>query len=260
MAYKLKKRLAHRANYGPKRVLSRIKYIVIHYTANDGDSDEGNTNFFQNNIKYASAHYFVDGDSITQSVPDDYIAYSVGGNKYADCNKTGGGKFYGQCTNTNSISIELCDEVRNGKSDFTTATIENAVELVKDLMKKYNVDISRVIRHFDVVGKLCPKPFVDDTTKWNKFKNMIIESGDLTMSQYEELKSLINTLTKKVETLEKSTEMVYNNIKEIPEWGRPTIQKLYDKGLYKGAGENALNLSENLLRTLVINDRAGLYD
>ena len=91
MAYVFKKRLAHKSNYGSRRALGSIKYIVIHYTANDGDSDEGNGNHFANHIVKASAHYFVDGDSITQSVPDDYIAWSVGGGKYADCNKTGGG-------------------------------------------------------------------------------------------------------------------------------------------------------------------------
>jgi hypothetical protein len=47
---------------------------------------------------------------------------------------------------------------------------------------------------------------------------------------------------------------------EVPEWGRPTIQKLLDKGLYKGTSDSDLNLPENFLRTLVINDRAGLYD
>lgn len=257
--YVFKKRIAHRSNYGSKRVLSKIKYIVIHYTSNDGDSDEGNGNYFSNHIVKASAHYFVDGDSITQSVPDDYIAYSVGGQKWNDCNKTGGGKFYGQCTNSNSISIELCDEVRNGISDFTPATIENVVELTKSLMKKYNIPINRVIRHFDVNGKYCPKPFMDNK-KWQDFKNLITESGELTMSQYEELKSLITTLTKKVESIEKSTEKVYNYIVELPDWGRPTIEKLIAKGLYKGESASNLNLPENLLRVLVINDRAGLYD
>ena len=60
--------------------------------------------------------------------------------------------------------------------------------------------------------------------------------------------------------VEKSMEKVYHYTKEVPEWGRPTIQKLLDKGLYKGASESDLNLPDNLLRTLVINDRAGLYD
>ena len=259
MSYTLKKRLSNRANYGSQRALSQIKYIVIHYTANDGDSDEGNGNYFANNIVKASAHYFVDGDSVTQSVPDDYVAWSVGGKKYNDCNKTGGGKLYGQCTNTNSISIEMCDEVRNGISDFSVATIENTIELTKTLMKKYNVDISRVIRHFDVVGKLCPKPYVDNA-KWQEFKNKITESEDLTMSQYEELKKAIETLSEKIESVEKSTEKVYHYTVDVPEWGRPTIQKLLDKGLYKGESESDLNLTESLLRTLVINDRAGLYD
>lgn len=259
MAYVLKNRLANRANYGSKRALSNIKYIVVHYTANDGDTDEGNGNYFANHIINASAHYFVDGDSITQSVPDNYIAYSVGGKKYADCNKTGGGKFYGQCTNANSISIELCDEVKNGKSDFTASTVDNAVELIKVLMKKYNIDINHVIRHFDVNGKPCPKPYVDNA-KWKEFKNIITENGGLTMAQYEELKNEITALRNIVETLEKSTEKVYNYTIDIPDWGRPTIQKLLDKGLYKGASESDLNLPENLLRTLVINDRAGLYD
>ena len=259
MAYVLKNRLANRANYGSKRVLSKIKYIVVHYTANDGDSDEGNGNYFANNIKGASAHYFADGDSITQSVPDNYIAYSVGGSKYTDCNKTGGGKLYGQCTNANSLSIELCDEVKNGISDFTQATIENAVELIREKMKEYNIDINHVIRHFDVTGKPCPKPYVDNA-KWQEFKNKITENGELTMSQYEELKKDITAILQVVETLEKSIDRVYHYTIDVPEWGRPTIQKLLDKGLYKGASESDLNLPESLLRTLVINDRAGLYD
>ena len=53
--------------------------------------------------------------------------------------------------------------------------------------------------------------------------------------------------------------MVYNFIDgNMPEWARPTIQKLVDKGCLKG-DENGLNLTDELLRILVINDRAGIY-
>ena len=253
MSYTFKKRLANRANYGSHRVLSKIKYIVIHYTANDGDSDEGNGNYFANNIVKASAHYFVDGDSVTQSVPDDYVAWSVGDKKYSNCNKTGGGKFYGQCNNTNSISIEMCDEVRNGKSDFSAATIENAIELTKILMKKYNVDISHVIRHFDVSGKPCPAPYIDNT-KWKEFKNMITESGDLTMSQYEELKKEIAELKVKNKTLESIVGSLYKTEEEIPDYYKTTIKPMIDKGVIKGTGNN-LNLPEIIARTLVIINR-----
>ena len=155
MSYKLKKKYANKNNYGAKRSTSNIKYIVIHYTANDGDTDEGNANYFASRIIKASAHYFVDDDSVTQSVPDNYVAWSVGGSKYSSCKTTGGGKYYTKCTNSNSISIELCDTKKDGKIYPTKKTIKNAIELTRKLMKKYNIPSTNVIRHFDVTGKTC---------------------------------------------------------------------------------------------------------
>ena len=156
MSYKLKKKYANKNNYGAKRSTSNIKYIVIHYTANDGDTDEANANYFASRVVKASAHYFVDDDSVTQSVPDNYVAWSVGGTKYSNCKTTGGGKYYAKCTNSNSISIELCDTKKDGKIYPTKKTIENAIELTRKLMKKYNIPSTNVIRHFDVTGKTCP--------------------------------------------------------------------------------------------------------
>ncbi len=156
MAYIYKKNIANRNNYGAYRSTSKIKYIVIHFTANDGDKDENNGKYFKNNIVRASAHYFVDSDSVTQSVPDNYIAWSVGDTRYSNYKETGGASYYGKCTNTNSISIELCDDVKNGKIYPSAKTIANAIELTEKLMKQYNVPKSRVIRHFDVSGKYCP--------------------------------------------------------------------------------------------------------
>ena len=108
---------------------------MIHYTANDGDSAKGNANYFKEHIVEASAHYFVDDSGVIQSVPDDSVAYSVGGKKYPSCSKTGGGKRYGSCTNRNSISIELCDTRKNGKYDFSEKTLENAAQLSRLLLK-----------------------------------------------------------------------------------------------------------------------------
>ena len=182
MAYELKKRLANKSNYGAKRSTDKIEYIVIHYTANDGDTDEGNGNYFENNIVKASAHYFVDDDSVTQSVPDNYIAYSVGGNKYADCKTTGGGKYHKKCTNANSLNIELCDDVKNGVVYPSAKTIENAVAFTKAKMKEYGIPTSNVIRHFDVNGKHCPAYWCgtpEKDAKWlSEFKNKLEVSVD----------------------------------------------------------------------------------
>lgn len=169
----IKTNLANKNNYGAARSTTNIKYIVIHYTGNDGDTDENNGKYFKNNIVKASSHYFVDSDSITQSVPDNYVAWAVGGNRYSDCSKTGGGKYYGKCTNSNSISIELCDDVQNGTVYPSEKTIQNSVELTKMLMNKYNIPQENVIRHFDVTGKKCPAYWVDDVKWKSEFWNKL---------------------------------------------------------------------------------------
>ena len=168
----IKIKTANENNFGGLRITADIKYIVIHYTANDGDTDEGNGNYFANNVVGASAHYFVDDDSITQAVPDNRVAWSVGGNKYPN---TKGATYYGKCTNNNSISVELCDTKKNGVYDFTEATLKNAADLVMLLMKKYSVPIERVVRHYDVTGKICPKPFVENEKAWKEFKERLTE-------------------------------------------------------------------------------------
>lgn len=169
MSYIFKTNIANKSNYGGKRNTGNIKYLVYHYTGNDGDTDEGNGKHFHNHIVKASAHYFVDDDSVTQSVPDNYIAYSVGGKCQSKHHP-----LYNICKNANSISIEMCDCFKNGTVEITDKTLENAIELGKMLMKKYNISIDRVIRHYDVNGKACPNcnNFLNDNA-WNAFKSRL---------------------------------------------------------------------------------------
>lgn len=61
--------------------INRIKYIVIHFTANNGDTALGNTNYFKE-YRGSSAHYFVDENSVYQSIEDKNIAWHCGANKY----------------------------------------------------------------------------------------------------------------------------------------------------------------------------------
>ena len=157
----IKTNLANKANYGRSRDTSSIKYIVVHYTGNDGDTDENNGKYFKNNVTKTSAHYFVDDDSVTQSVPDNYIAYH--------CGTTGKYK-HSSCRNSNSIGVEICDDVKNGTVYPSAATIANAVELVKHLMDKYKVPAANVIRHYDVTGKLCPAYWCGTAAKNEKWK------------------------------------------------------------------------------------------
>lgn len=138
---------------------NNIKYIVIHDTGNTTDSDEGNANYFCTGSRGASAHYFVDSDSITQIVKDTDCSWHCG---------DGNGK-YG-ITNRNSIGIELCRV--NNKVEYQTKL--NAIELIRSLMAKYNVPIDRVVRHYDASRKCCPSSMsANNWAEWYEFKNMI---------------------------------------------------------------------------------------
>lgn len=234
----IKIKTAHRENYGCLRSTSKIKWIVIHYTGNDGDSDESNGRYFVNNIPKASAHYFVDDDSITQSVPDNYVAYSVGGNKYSDCSKTGGGKFYGKCVNTNSISIELCDDVKNGVIYPSEKTIQNALELTQMLMQKYNIPKSHIIRHFDVTGKKCPVYWVDHV-KWEKEFISKVED-DMTKEE----------VIKIIQEYEAEKEK-----KSVDSWAKSAWDKVKKKGVMDGTKPKSPVTREQIAAIL---DRLGL--
>ena len=172
MSYTIKEQLANSGNYGGSRNASQIRYLVYHYTGNDGDRAANNAKYFQNNIVKASAHYFVDDTTVWRSVPDLKVAWSVGGSKYANADKTGGGTMYGVITNTNSLSIEMCDTIRNGVYQASEATLANAAALGRALMEKYGIPIENVYRHFDVTGKHCPSYLVS-AQKWAEFKKRL---------------------------------------------------------------------------------------
>lgn len=158
--------------------LSRIKYIVVHYTGNNGDTALANTNYFKA-YRGASAHYFVDETSVYQSIEDKNVAWHCGANSYK----------HPYCRNSNSIGVELCSYITDDKYAFKPKTVDNAVWLVKELMAKYNVPITNVLRHYDVTGKICPEPYVRDGKLWNDFKHRLTEEDN---EMIEKIKVKIN--------------------------------------------------------------------
>lgn len=143
----------------------QIKYIAIHYTA--GSTSQNGAAMNTRNVflkREASADFVVDDGSIVQINPDlkNYYCWSVGDRKNST---SGGGKLYGVATNRNTVSIEICSNLKKGFTAstpnhagwyYTDASLENARKLVKYLMAKYNIPKSNVVRHYDVSGKLCP--------------------------------------------------------------------------------------------------------
>lgn len=213
----LETRIINADNYSIGRSKS-IQYIVIHYTANDGDTAIGNANYFSSPNRNASAHYFVDETRIVQAVKDTDTAWHCG---------TSGKYYHLTCRNNNSLGVELCSRKQQGTNSyyFKEETISNAVELVRFLMEKYNISIENIVRHYDVTHKICPEPFVSTPANWEKFKERLI--GE-----------------------EENMEKRFQTVAELPEWAKPQIQKLIKEG--KISDGNNLNLSMDMVRTLVI--------
>ena len=58
---------------------------------------------------------------------------------------------------------------------------------------------------------------------------------------------------------EEETEMRYNTVEDCPVWARETVRKLMRKGYLSGDGQG-LDLSHDMVRLLVIHDRAGVFE
>lgn len=148
----------------------------------------------------ASAHYALDeGDTIYRCVRDKDIAWHCGANKYK----------HPECRNSNSIGIEARPSKINRKrvmaSDtdwyFEPKVVDNLVWLTKKLMAQYNIPADHVIRHYDVTGKLCPRPWccadmnvyykTSGDAQWEEFKKRISdgkeEDEDMTLDTFKEL-------------------------------------------------------------------------
>lgn len=142
-----------------------VQYIAIHYTA--GASSRKGMAMATRNVflsRAASADFVVDDETVVQINPDiqNYYCWSVGDAK----NKwSRGGRLYGMATNRNTVSIEICSNLKVGASAamanhdgwyFTEQSLDLAARLVRWLMMVYDVPRDRVVRHYDVSGKLCP--------------------------------------------------------------------------------------------------------
>lgn len=196
---------AHRGNYSPGRT-QPIEYIVVHYTANSGDTAQNNLDYFARTKTGTSAHYFVDENEVCQSVQDTDVAWHCGSNNPR----------HPYCRNANSIGVEMCNSV----GGVPEAVRDRTAAFVRELMDKYGLDSSHVLRHYDVTGKRCPAPWVDNPAEWMEFKKML-EDDILTQDQFNQMME---------------TYLSQRNAKPADDWAKPYIQDAIDAGAMTDVG------------------------
>lgn len=204
-----------------------VRYIVMHYTANNGDTAKNNCDYYHRvGGLQASAHYFVDEHGAMQSVRECDTAWHCGARAY----------WHPECRNANSIGIEMCSRKRaDGSYYILPETVANAAALAREIMQRYGIDTEHVLRHYDVTGKRCPMPWVDDPAQWAAFLAM---------------------LTPEHPNEEEEENMVkYKTIDDVPEWYRSEVQELMDAGALKGTGNGAIDISEDVVRGAIIGMR-----
>lgn len=91
---------------------------------------------------------------------------------------------------------------------------------------------------------------IDDKSGHGLF--ILPEPDSINISRYMEIKG--------EETMSEENTNTYKTLEDVPTWGKPTVEKLVNKKAIQGDENGNLNISNDLLRTLVIHDRLGLYD
>ena len=206
-----------------------VRYIVMHYTANNGDTAKNNCDYYHRvGGLQASAHYFCDEHGAMQSVRECDTAWHCGA-------EAGQRYWHPECRNGNSIGIEMCSRKRaDGSYYILPETVANAAALAREIMQRYGIDTEHVVRHYDVTGKRCPMPWVDDPAQWTEFKEILKQNDN-----DEEDENMVK----------------YKTIDDVPEWYRSEVQELMDAGALKGTGNGAIDISEDVVRGAIIGMR-----
>ena len=226
----------HTSNY-TNMTQRNIKYVVMHYTGNTKDTAINNVKYYSTaaNVQ-ASAHLFVDDNSIYQSVELRDKAWHCG---------TSGTYYHAECRNANSIGIEMCCTAGNYTPSRTTIT--NAAHLCAYLCEMLNISANEVdtyvVRHYDVTHKECPRLMVRYPQEWVAFK--------------QQVKDILN---KKNEVVKEEDEMSYETFKEYmnkylielaekpSDWEKDAMEWAVAQGLIKGDEKGRLMPKKFLTR------------
>ena len=133
---------ANRAKLVTYTGVNPCEYITVHQTGNTNRGANADMHArlqYNGNSRSASWHEQVDDKECVQSFAHTAKCWHGGDGR------TGAG-------NNKSIAIEICV---NSDGDYTLA-VRNGARRVAQLMKMYNIPISRVVQHNHWSGKACP--------------------------------------------------------------------------------------------------------
>ena len=97
------------------------------------------------------------------------------------------------------------------------------------MIDKYHIPKENVLRHYDVTGKHCPGPMVDDVSLWEAFLDKLDEQED-------EMKT-------------------YTHTDQMPDCAQSTFYRLIDAGVVKVDAKGEIAVQECSVQPMVYIDR-----
>lgn len=218
---------------------SKTNYIALHHaaavTCSAADVDRWHKSNGWSGIGY---HYFVrkNGD-IYRGRPEWSIGAHVQG--------------------MNSQSIGICAEGNYDTETSMPETQYNAIlDLISDIKTRY--PNAKVVGHREIGSSDCPGKYypLDDIKN-----NVNIRSDELTMTQYDEIMSIIAQKENEISSLRTELDavkavttdkMIYNYIDDnMPLWAHEGVQWCVDNGIIQGTGDG-LGLDDKDLKYCTI--------
>ena len=209
--------------------------IVIHHTGgNDIDASAEEIHGWHKKNDWAGIgyHYVIRKDgTIERGRPE----WAIGSHAYGE--------------NSHTIGIHVSGDFESAIP--TDQQIKSCKALIKDICGRYGIipDRAHIVGHGELMSTACPgqnlQKLIDNGTLYDDVETVEKDGGEQEGTRLTER---------------------FNTMDSCPEWAQATVRKMIEKGLLKGSGktdENGLpadlDLSLDMLRVFVINDRGNLY-
>ena len=191
-----------------------------------------------------------------QILPWEYRAWHCGG----DANNT-------------HLSFEICEDNLRDRA-YWEKTYRLARELTAELCRKFGLNPLApgvLVDHAEGAALGIASNHADVDHWWSRYGvtmddfradvARLLEQEDAAQEEEEEPSMTREEITQlvKQDLEEERDARIFRNLADVPDWAAATAQKLVERGALQGDGK-ALNLSYDLLRTMVALDRLGILD
>lgn len=148
--------------------------------------------------------------------------------------------------NGHIISIGFQGDYHSKDRTMPDAQFNAGIDIIKYVLENVPT-VKTVGGHKDFMATACPGQYFP----LEEMKTLK-KRGDLTMTQYEELKAEIKELK---ETIKELQPIYYDWTEACPEWSRPYVHKALEMGYIKGDEQGRLRLTDMKIFSLVLDLR-----